>query len=197
MVARLPLFRQLLETQHIRKAAWQRVDRSMNGRSGVPPDVTTRKRRPSRRKSSGLVSTGDPGVIRLYEEENLSKLEMQGCLKSIGISLLVDWDILIFLLHHGAILSNADQMARLLCCKPARIGDALDRLESRGLIESSRPSKRLRLYKVVVSSDSARQDCFQQLLRLAGDRGGRLLLAKVLKPGDPETVLGVRSVPLT
>jgi DNA-binding MarR family transcriptional regulator len=137
------------------------------------------------------------GIIPLYEQGNLLELFVQGCLESMGVSLLMDWDILIFLYHHGVILSSANQIARLLGCESTRIGNALDSLESRRLIESSRPSGGVRFYKVVVSSDGSRQSCFQQLLSLTGNRAGRLMLAKILKPDTPEVVPGVRSVHLS
>jgi DNA-binding MarR family transcriptional regulator len=104
------------------------------------------------------------------------------CLNSIGISLLIDWDILIFLHQHGRILSTTEQMARLLGWDSERIGNALDRLESRELIKFSRKSRGgARFYKAAVS-DSAAYNCFQQLLSLTRNRSGRLMLAKMLKP---------------
>lgn len=105
------------------------------------------------------------------------------CLNSLGVSLLIDWDVLIFLHRHGKILSTAEQLARLLGLDSERIGNALDRLESRELITFSRKSRGgARFYKAAVSSDSAAWNCFERLLSLTRNRSGRLMLAKMLKP---------------
>jgi len=142
-------------------------------------------------------STSKLRIIRLSELGNPIELFMQSCLESMGISLLIEWDVLLLLYRHGMILCNADHIARVLGCENTRIGSALDRLETRGLIESSRPSRGMRFYKVAVSSDGSRQRCFQQLLGLAGSRAGRLALRKILTPATPEAVPEVPSVNLS
>ena len=61
-----------------------------------------------------------------------------------------------------------------------RNGGALDRLESQKLIERSRPSRGVRLYRVANSKDFQHQRCLQELLTLSESRAGRLELAKQL-----------------
>jgi hypothetical protein len=119
---------------------------------------------------------------------------VKGYLESIGISLLMDWDILIFLYRHGVVLSNTDQIARLMNCESTTTFNALNRLESRGLIESSRPSRGVRFYKAVISSGVSHQSTFQQLLSLTGNRTGRLTLTKILKSNTREGSPGVISI---
>ena len=119
---------------------------------------------------------------------------VKGCLESIGIPLLIDWDILIFLYRHGVILSNTDQIARFMSCESTTIHNALSRLESRGLIESSRPSRGVCLYKAVIPPDGSHQSSFQQLLRLTANRTGRLVLTKILKLNTRESNSEVRSI---
>ncbi len=113
------------------------------------------------------------------------------CLNSLDISLLIDWEMLIFLHHHARILSTTEQMARLLGWDSERIGDALDRLESRELIKSSPKSPGgARFYEAAVPMDAAVRNCFQQLLSLTRNRSGRLMLAKILKPNTVKLLPG-------
>jgi hypothetical protein len=123
----------------------------------------------------------------LCERDNSPESWGRGCLNSLGVSLLIDWDVLIFLYDHGKILSTAEQLAPLLGWDSESIGNALDRLESRKLIKSSPKSREgARFYRVAVASDVAMLDCFQQLLSLTRNRAGRLMLAKMLKPDTRE-----------
>jgi hypothetical protein len=127
----------------------------------------------------------------LCEADNSRESLGRECLNSLGISLLIDWEMLIFLHHHGRILSTTEQMARLLGWDSERIGDALDRLESRELIKSSPKSRRgARFYEAAVPMDAAVRNCFQQLLSLTRNRSGRLMLAKMLKPNTLELLPG-------
>jgi DNA-binding MarR family transcriptional regulator len=107
---------------------------------------------------------------------------VQSCLESIGISLLCDLDVLAFVYRHGASLTSADQIARLIGYKSAVVSGALDRLEREKLIERSQPSQGVRFYRILASTDAARQGCVQQLVNLSRTRAGRVLLAKQLKP---------------
>jgi hypothetical protein len=131
-------------------------------------------------------------IIPLGEQSNPRELSVQSCLASMGISLLIDWNILVFVHRHGMTLASIDQMARLLVCKSASVSDALERLESRQLIESSRLSKGVCFYKVAVASDGVLKSCFQHLLGVTSNRRGRLILADMLKAEDA----GSRSGPL-
>lgn len=110
------------------------------------------------------------------------------CLQKLGILLLAEWDVLAFLYRHGSSLASAEQIARLVGYESRVTGDALDRLESLGLVRRSRASKSVRLYQFVVSTDAARLACFQELMNLAQSRTGRLLLAAKLGPAARRAV---------
>ena len=107
---------------------------------------------------------------------------VQACLDSLGISLLSEWDVLSFVCRHGASLASSDQIARLIGYESTVVRDALDRLESKNLIERSRPSNGVRFYRILASTDAGRQRCLQQIVSVSETRAGRLLLAKRLKP---------------
>jgi DNA-binding MarR family transcriptional regulator len=100
----------------------------------------------------------------------------------MGISLLSEWDVLAFVYRHGASLTNSDQIARLIGYESTIVRAALDRLESKNLIERSRPSQGVRFYRILASTDAGRQRCLQQIVSLSETRAGRLLLARRLKP---------------
>jgi DNA-binding MarR family transcriptional regulator len=100
-------------------------------------------------------------------------------LETLDLSLLADWDVLVFLYRHRASLASAEQIARLLGYTSAVVGDALDRLESLGLVQRSRASQGVRLLFLVSTPPAL--DGFQQLMSLAENRNGRLLLAKKLR----------------
>ena len=115
-------------------------------------------------------------------ETDKVSIQIQECLRGLGISSLVDWDVLVFVYRHQAILADADQIARLLCCPGNAVCDTLDNLESLKLIRRSRGSRGVHLYQCVSSeADHASQGCFRQLLALAENRAGRLVLVKKLR----------------
>jgi DNA-binding MarR family transcriptional regulator len=107
---------------------------------------------------------------------------VQSCLDSMGISLLSEWDVLAFVYRHGASLTNSDQIARLIGYESTIVRAALDRLESKNLIERSRLSQGVRFYRILASTDRGLQRSLQQIVSLSETRAGRLLLAKRLKP---------------
>jgi hypothetical protein len=192
VIARLLLFRWVLDTEHGEGASDSDLVRPINRQTGPQLEVSNWKRQLFGSEIRRRLSM----VIPLCEMGNPLELSVQGCLESLGVSLLIDWDVLIFVFHHGVTLSSADQMARCLCWESTRIGNALGRLESLMLIETSRRSRGVRFYRVVVSPEGSRQSCFQQLLSLTGNRAGRLMLAKILKPDTRETVPEERAVHL-
>jgi hypothetical protein len=122
--------------------------------------------------------------INMAEKNKSSDILVQECLKSLGISLLGDWDVLIFLHRHQVILASSEQIARLLGYPNEAVSDALDRLESQGLVQRSRASQGVRLYQFVFSeAHLAPESCFRRLMSLAENRSGRLLVAKRLRKG--------------
>jgi predicted transcriptional regulator len=108
--------------------------------------------------------------------------QIHECLKFVGVSSPVDWDVLVFVYRHQASLANAEQIARLLGYSSTEVADALAKLESITLIRRSRASLGVRLYQFVAAeSDRPAYDHFQKLIKLAGNRAGRSLLFKKLR----------------
>jgi DNA-binding transcriptional ArsR family regulator len=107
---------------------------------------------------------------------------LQRCVHNVGISLLCDWDVFTFVYRHVTSLTTADQIARLVGYESGIVGGALDRLESHKLIERSRPSRGVRLYRVLNSMDVEHQRCLLELVTLSESRVGRLELARQLRP---------------
>jgi DNA-binding MarR family transcriptional regulator len=101
---------------------------------------------------------------------------------NVGISSLCDWDVFSFVYRHVTSLTTADQIARLVGYESGVVGCALDRLESRKLIERSRPSRGVRLYRVLSLKDVEHQRCVQELVALSESRAGRLELVRQLSP---------------
>jgi DNA-binding MarR family transcriptional regulator len=114
--------------------------------------------------------------------ERTPESALQSCVDSVGISLLCDWDVFAFVHHHVTSLTSADQIARLVGYESKLVRGALDRLERQKLIERSRPSRGVRLYRALASKDVEHQRCLQALVTLSESRLGRLELAKRLRP---------------
>jgi hypothetical protein len=124
----------------------------------------------------------DAGQDGKMENSGSLDLLVQGYLESLGISLIGDWDVLVFLYRHQASLASTEQIARLLGYPGNVVGDALDTLESLRLVQRSRDSHGVRLYQFVFSEvHLPPESCFRQLMTLAENRTGRLLLAKKLR----------------
>ena len=116
--------------------------------------------------------------------EHLSDAEIDSWLKTLGITSLCQWDVLMFLYRHQTTLLGADFIARLLGYANGRVVAALDVLEFLGLVERSRVSQIVRLYQFTVPSDPPRSDAWAHLLALASDHTGRVHLSKRLQGGD-------------
>jgi DNA-binding transcriptional regulator GbsR (MarR family) len=100
----------------------------------------------------------------------------------LGIASPVEWDVLAFVYRHQASLTNADQIARMLGYPSTVVADALDQMETFKLIRRSRASQGVRLYQFVASeADPQSHSCFQQLITLAENPAGRLVLIKKLR----------------
>jgi hypothetical protein len=104
-------------------------------------------------------------------------------LATLGVSLLSEWDALVFLYHHGSVLTTAPQIARLAGYDEAVFGSALDRLESLGLIQRSPGARGVHLYCFFLA-EPLRLSCFVELMGLADTRPGRLELISHLQPGQ-------------
>ena len=112
--------------------------------------------------------------------EKSTDLPVHEHLKILGISTLSEWDVLTFLHRHGTIMTSAAEMALLLGDNKAEVGAALDRLASLGLLQRSRGSQGIRRYQISIPTDLSRFSSFIELMRLAENRDGRLLLLKHL-----------------
>ena len=84
--------------------------------------------------------------------------------------------------RHVTSLTSAEQIARLVGYESKVVGKVLDRLERQKLIERSRPSRGVRLYRSLNSKDVEHRRCLRVLLTLSESRAGRLELAKHLSP---------------
>ena len=118
-------------------------------------------------------------------DAHLSDADIDGCLHTLGITALCQWDVLMFLYRHQTSLIGADLIARFLGYANGPVVAALDVLEGLGLVVRSRVSLIVRLYQVSVPSGPPRGDAWACLLALAGHRIGRVRLAKHLRGGEP------------
>ena len=110
------------------------------------------------------------------------ELSLENCLKSLGISLLSELDVLVFVHRRKTSLTSANQIASLIGHDEAAVSIALGQLEREKLIEPSKSSQGLRFYRILPQGDAGRQQCFRQLVSLSETRAGRLQLAQHLKP---------------
>ena len=117
-------------------------------------------------------------------QENPPDAEVEGWLKTLGIESLCQWDVLVFLYHHQISLFGAEDLASLLGYASGPVVAALDVLESLRLVELSRVSQGVRLYRFTVPADRQRSDASEQLFALANSRAGRVVLSKKLRAED-------------
>jgi hypothetical protein len=118
------------------------------------------------------------------QDEHLSDAEIDGLLKTLGITSLCQWDVLVFLYHHQTSLLGVNLIAHLLGYASDPVVAALDVLAFLGHVERSRVSQVARLYEFTVPSDPQRRDAWIALQPLASDRAGRVRLAHHLRGGD-------------
>ena len=102
-------------------------------------------------------------------------------LHAVGVELTSEWDTLVFLYHHSASLGSAAHIARFIGYDKTETGAALRKLEALGLIEPSRASQGIRMYRYSAPAEPRRCSCFLELMSLAQNRTGRLLLLKHLQ----------------
>jgi hypothetical protein len=116
------------------------------------------------------------------EPHDASEEQVEAWFRTLGLESLTQWDMLVFLYRHQTSLVGAEFIARLLGYATAPVVDALDVLESLGLVERSRALQGVRLYQFAQPADPPRRDAFARLTALAESRTGRLRLYKKLKP---------------
>jgi DNA-binding MarR family transcriptional regulator len=108
-------------------------------------------------------------------------LSVEHCLKSLGISLLSELDVLVFVYRRKTSLTNVKQIASLIGHDQAAVSIALGHLEREKLIEPSISSQALRFYRILPQEDGWRQQCLRQLVSLSETRAGRLQLTTLLR----------------
>ena len=101
-------------------------------------------------------------------------------MESIPISLLSEWDVLYFLYRHGTSLASAEQMAHLVGYGKNAVGGALDALVNVGVVQRSRSSQGIRLYRFADLDAPDKRESLEHLLKLSENRSGRLLIARNL-----------------
>jgi DNA-binding IclR family transcriptional regulator len=102
-------------------------------------------------------------------------------LGTLGITHLAEWDVLTFVHLHGTSLASAEKIASLAGYTKTTVGAALESLTARGLVYRSRNSPGARLYRSASAApDDPLRLAIEELMKVAEDRQGRLLLAKHL-----------------
>lgn len=114
--------------------------------------------------------------------------------EALRIYQIAEWDVLAFLSRHGPTLASAEHIARLLGYSRVKVGSALDLLTANGLVERSRSSNGVRLYRFAafIASDSQRLS-LNELINMGKDRKGRLLFIRHLRQISSEKDLRERS----
>ena len=119
--------------------------------------------------------------------ENPAEHLVRNCLDSLGISKLIEWDVLNFVQRRGTSLISIQEIALLLGHESTAVGGALDRLERENLIIRSRTSQGANLFRIPDSTDAAHRHCIKQLMSLSGSRAGRLFIVKRLNAPQSES----------
>jgi hypothetical protein len=119
-------------------------------------------------------------------DEREDVLDVPTRLKTLGVTYLSEWDVLTFLYRHAASLCTATQIATLVGYDKAEIGAALNRLETLGLIQRSRISQGIRIHQFLEPAEPAPRAFLIELMNLAQNRAGQLLLQKHLKSSRHE-----------
>ena len=117
-------------------------------------------------------------LVAIEESSAISVLER---LQTLGVSLMAEWDTLVFLHSHSPSLCTAAQIARLIGYEKAEIGAALQRLEESGIVQRSHTWQGTRMYKFSEPPEPVRRSSLLELMTLDRTRPGRLLLLEQLK----------------
>lgn len=111
----------------------------------------------------------------------------------VRISLLSEWDVLMFLYRHGTSLASAENIALLLGYSKSVVGKALDALGGLGLVERSRAYQGARFYRFTLPREPTCQQVLEELLKLSEKRSGRLVIARRLSLRMPTVQLPARA----
>ena len=118
------------------------------------------------------------------DRENPPDSQVEGWLKTLGIESLCQWDVLAFFHGHQMSLLGPAYLASLRGYEIGPVAAALDVLESLRLVERSRVSQGVRMYRFTVPADPHRRHASERLFALANSRVGRVVLTKKLRAGD-------------
>lgn len=135
--------------------------------------------------TTSITHAVQPESAFVIEREDNLELSVDRCLKGLGISLLCELDVLVFVYRHGISLANAEQIAFLVGCESETVDLALKQLESERMIECSRYCRGKCLLRFLAPTDPERKRCLRQLFSLLETRAGRLLAVNHLKLDRP------------
>ena len=113
----------------------------------------------------------------------VSEAEVQDWLRTLGITSLCQWDVVVFLYRHRDSLMGADHLASLLAYETEFIIIALEALEALRLVIRSRISQGARFYHFIPPSETHRIAALDGLLAFTYYRAGRLQLSRLLRWG--------------
>ena len=116
-------------------------------------------------------------------QDNPPDLQVEGWLKTLGVESLCQWDVLVFLYRHQISLFGEEDLASLLGYASGPTVAALNVLESLRLVERSRVSQGMRLYRFTAPAEPERRDASERLFALANSRPSRVVLSKKLRAG--------------
>lgn len=114
----------------------------------------------------------------------VSEADVQDWLRTLGITSLCQWDVVVFLHRHRDSLLGAAHLARLLGYATELIVTAMEELEGLRLVVRSRVSQGARFYHFMPPLETQRLAALDGLLAFASYRAGRLQLSRLLQQGD-------------
>ena len=99
-------------------------------------------------------------------EEKALDAQLERCLSTWGISLLEEWDLLVFLHRHRKSLLTVEQISSLLGNDRTAVHKALRKFETAGLVRRSRSLQGIRFNQLVASLDEGPQEALELLVHL-------------------------------
>jgi DNA-binding IclR family transcriptional regulator len=114
----------------------------------------------------------------MIEPKDAAGSVVERYLQVLGVQYLVEWDVLVYLYRHQPSLINAQQISHLLDYGTSAIADALNALESLGLIERSQARQGVRWHRLTTPEDPQVREAFERLMLLDDLRPVRQLLAQ-------------------
>jgi hypothetical protein len=116
----------------------------------------------------------------MVSQENTPDTQFDDCLDTWGISLVVEWDLLVFLRRHRTSLVTDERISWLLGYGKNVVDKAVEEMETAGLVRRSRSSQGARIHQLATSVDIPRQESFELLLKLIEKPVARGLLVRRL-----------------